>query len=301
MAEVPIVFPTKFIFFAFSDAIPTVQCAIEDGSLHLFTPNDHEFGLSESVIVNESTSTNVSKERRRVDEIFALVGKEGKGIELLEPPKVVILTELFPHQKEGLGWLVHRENSQDLPLFWKEKNGAFLKVLRNHLTNDRLEPLKGGIFGDDMGLGKTLTLLSLIASNKLVSSVSYTLVDDVGTSRARKHKSGNKRVVSSRKKHKIDVDDYNGGFLDRKYKVSSPKTTLVVCPSLVLTTWIAQLEQHTRPGSLQVYLYHAEHKKEVDLLLSHDIVLTAYKTLALEFSSSHSPLKEIEWLRVILD
>ncbi|KAI0498625.1 hypothetical protein KFK09_019515 [Dendrobium nobile] len=128
-----------------------------------------------------------------------------------------------------------------------------------------------------MGLGKTLTLLSLIASNKPCRSVSYTLVDDVGTSSAKKHKSGNKRVVSS------------------------PKTTLVVCPSSVLTTWIAQLEQHTRPGCLQVYLYHGERKKEVDLLLSHDIVLTTYKTLALEFSSSHSPLKEIEWLRVILD
>ncbi|KAL0910698.1 hypothetical protein M5K25_018779 [Dendrobium thyrsiflorum] len=293
--------PCQIHIFAVPDAIPTVQCAIEDGGLHLFTPDDHEFGLSESVIVNESTSSNASKERRRVDEIFALVGKEEKGIEHLEPPKDIVLTELFPHQKEGLGWLVCRENSQDLPLFWKEKNGGFLNVLTNHLTNDRPEPLRGGIFADDMGLGKTLTLLSLIASNKPGSSVSYTLVDDVGTSSARKHKSSNKRIVSSRKKRKADVDDYNGGLLDSRDKVSSPKTTLVVCPSSVLTTWIAQLEQHTRPGSLQVYLYHGERKKEVELLLSHDIVLTTYKTLALEFSSSQSPLKEIEWLRVILD
>ncbi|KAI0498647.1 hypothetical protein KFK09_019537 [Dendrobium nobile] len=260
--------PYQIHIFALPDAIPTVQCGIEDGSHHLFTPNDHEFGLSESVILNESTYTNVSKERRRVNEIFALVVMEGKGIELLEPPKDVILMEFFPHQKEGLGWLVHRENSQDLPLFWKEKNGAFLNVLTNHLTNDRPEPLKGGIFDDDMGLGENLTLLSLIASNKLVSSVSYTLVDDVGSFSARKHKSGNKRVVSSRKKRKIDVNDYNGGILDRKDKV---------------------------------YLYHGERKKEVDFLLSHHIVLTIYKTLALEFSSSHSALKEIEWLRVILD
>ncbi|PKU75436.1 Putative SWI/SNF-related matrix-associated actin-dependent regulator of chromatin subfamily A member 3-like 1 [Dendrobium catenatum] len=131
-----------------------------------------------------------------------LVAEEGKGIELLEPPKDVILTKLFPHQKEGLGWLVHRENSQDLPLFWKEKNGAFLNVLTNHLTNDR---------------------------------------------------QSRSRVES------------------------------------LLMTWD------------WVYLYHGERKKEVDLLLCHDIVLTTYKTLALEFRSSHSPLKEIEWLRVILD
>lgn len=197
-----------------------------------------------------------------------------------------------------MGWLVHRENSQDLPLFWKEKNGAFLNVLTNHQTNERPEPLRGGIFADDMGLGKTLTLLSLIASNKPGTSVSYTMVNDVGTSSGtRKRKSGNKRAVGSRKKRKADV----GGFLDSKDEVLGPKTTLVVCPSSVLTTWIAQLEKHTRPGSLQVYLYHGERRKEVDLLLRHDIVLTTYKTLALEFSSPQSPLKEIEWLRVILD
>ncbi|XP_020592871.1 putative SWI/SNF-related matrix-associated actin-dependent regulator of chromatin subfamily A member 3-like 1 [Phalaenopsis equestris] len=283
--------PCQIHIFALPNAIPTVQCAIEDGGLHLFTPDDHEFTLSESAIVKESAYSNASKERRRIDEIFALVGKERKGIERLEPPKDVILTELFDHQKEGLGWLVHRENSKDLPLFWKEKNGGFLNVLTNHLTNERPEPLRGGMFADDMGLGKTLTLLSLIASAKAGASVSYAMVDDVGTSSGtRKRRSGNKRAVGSRKKLKADVDELLG-----------TKTTLVVCPSSVLTTWITQLEQHTRAGSLQVYLYHGERIKEVKFLLRHDILLTTYKTLALEFSSPQSPLKEIEWARVILD
>ncbi|KAK8959651.1 hypothetical protein KSP40_PGU000028 [Platanthera guangdongensis] len=123
-----------------------------DGGLHLFTPYDHAFGLSESVIVKETTSTNASKERRRIDDIFALVGKDGKQIEALDPPKNVILTDLFPHQKEGLGWLVFMENSQDLPPFWQQKNGHYLNVLTNHQANERPEPLRGGIFADDMGL-----------------------------------------------------------------------------------------------------------------------------------------------------
>ncbi|KAG0496425.1 hypothetical protein HPP92_001116 [Vanilla planifolia] len=90
-------------------------------------------------------------------------------------------------------------------------------------------------------------------------------------------------------------------FCSTKMKLFSTKTTLVVCPSSVLTTWIAQLEQHTRPGSLQVYLYHGDRTKDMEVLLRHDIILTTYKTLSLEFSSPASPLKEIEWLRVILD
>ncbi|KAK8960712.1 hypothetical protein KSP40_PGU007514 [Platanthera guangdongensis] len=278
--------PCQIHIFALPDAIPTVQCAIMDGGLHLFTPDDHEFGLSESVIVKETTSTNASKERRRIDDIFALVGKDGKQIEALDPPKNVVLTDLFPHQKEGLGWLVFMENSQDLPPFWQQKNGHYLNVLTNHQTNERPEPLRGGIFADDMGLGKTLTLLSLIAFNSSVKDVEQ-------SSSTKKRRVGNKKQKTG-----VEKDD---SLLNGKAMILGLKTTLVVCPLSVMPTWISQLEQHTKPGNLQVYLYHGERTKEVEVLMRHDIVLTTYKTLAFELTSQRSPLMEIEWFRVILD
>jgi SWI/SNF-related matrix-associated actin-dependent regulator of chromatin subfamily A3 len=78
-----------------------------------------------------------------------------------------VLSELFGHQKEALGWMVHREESADLPPFWQEgEDGGFENVLTNQKTEKRPSPLKGGIFADDMGLGKTLTLLSLIGRTK---------------------------------------------------------------------------------------------------------------------------------------
>ncbi|PKA58989.1 Putative SWI/SNF-related matrix-associated actin-dependent regulator of chromatin subfamily A member 3-like 1 [Apostasia shenzhenica] len=292
--------PCQIHIFALPDAIPTVQCAVADGGLQLFTLDDQEFALSESVIVKEGASRNKAKERRKIDEIFALVGKDGKGIEPYEPPSDVIISELFPHQKEGLGWLVSRENSRDLPPFWEEEDGVFLNVLTNYQTSERPEPLRGGIFADDMGLGKTLTLLALIASNMPGNGVDSSSVEDVGSSFGdRKRKSSMKRAVSSRKKRKAVVD--NDGNTDSKTEALGPKATLIVCPSSVLSTWITQLEEHTKLGALRVYLYHGERSKEVEVLLRHDIVLTTYKTVALDFSSSRSPLKEIEWLRVILD
>ncbi|RWW20820.1 hypothetical protein GW17_00015046 [Ensete ventricosum] len=196
--------PCQIHLFARPDAIPIVRAAVFEGGLQLIEYDDHD-----------------------VDEIFSLVGKGDEGkIAPLEPPKEVIVSELFEHQKEGLGWL----------------------------TLERPEPLKGGIFADDMGLGKTLTLLSLIATNKP----------------GRKSRSG-------------------------------LKTTLVICPPSVLTSWITQLEEHTRPGSMKVYLYHGERTREPEELLKYDIVMTTYATLSAEFGDPSSPMKETEWFRVILD
>nr|ATG70975.1 DNA/RNA helicase protein [Cupressus duclouxiana] len=81
-----------------------------------------------------------------------------------------------------------------------------------------------------------------------------------------------------------------------------PKTTLVVCPPSVISNWVTQLEEHTNPGKLKVHLYHGDQRnREGKELCKFDIVLTTYSTLGSEFFCPGSPMKEVDWLRVILD
>ncbi|KAJ4751892.1 hypothetical protein LUZ62_086297 [Rhynchospora pubera] len=266
--------PCQIHLFARPEAEEIVRVALEEGGLQLIQPNDHEFGLSQANIVAEDK--NKKEKKRDLDKIFALVGNDERGkVSPMEPPKDVIVSELFQHQKEGLGWLFSREKSCDLPPFWEEKDGAYVNVLTNYTTQEQPQLLKGGIFADDMGLGKTLTLLSLIAATKTGGESS--VVGDRN---------------SSKKKRKRTNEDAG---------VSGSKVTLVVCPPSVFSSWITQLEEHTQPGSLKVYLYHGDRTKDKRQLLKFDIVLTTYSTLSTEFSDPNSPMKEIKWYRVILD
>ncbi|KAJ4972310.1 hypothetical protein NE237_005409 [Protea cynaroides] len=314
--------------FARIEAFPTVKSAISRGGLYLISDFDPSFGLSEAVIVKEKKA---NKEITSVDEIFNLVAAEDtKGVrEVLEPPKEVIKSELFLHQKEGLGWLVHREMSLDLPPFWKEKDGQYVNVLTNYETDKRPEPLRGGIFADDMGLGKTLTLLSLIATNKRSSSTVPSSLDTSNGSilnnleeeeeveemvaasagkRSKRGKSGKKVAAGSCKKRKINDNTLGNkgkgqlkGAKDDGSCVLGAQTTLIVCPPSVFSSWITQLGEHTRPGSFKVYMYYGERTSEVEELQKFDIVLTTYSTLATETNWAGSPIKQIEWWRVILD
>ncbi|KAJ6300665.1 hypothetical protein OIU76_021461 [Salix suchowensis] len=191
----------------------------------------------------------------------------------LEPPKNVIKSELLDHQKEGLWWLVNKEQSDELPPFWVVKDGLYLNVLTRHQTNRRPEPLHGGIFADDHGLGKTLTFLSLIAFDK-VGNVTEGTGD---------HED---RLVSMRM-----AEESSCRLVAKK--------TLVVCPSAVCSTWENQLQEHTQKGSLKLYKYSGDSRtKDAEELMKYDIVLTTYSTLV---AGGCEPLMKIEWWRVILD
>ena len=226
----------------------------------------------------------------------------------LEPPKNVIKAELLDHQKEGLWWLVNKEKSDELPPFWEVKDGSYLNVLTRHQTDRRPEPLHGGIFSDHYGSGKTLTLLSLIAFDKVTEGTGE-------EDRAVHVSSGKKRKGGGRVSEKGTGEQNMHTFLDRNIKESSvrmadesstalvAKQTLVVCPSIVCSTWENQLQEHTQKGSLKLYKYYGDSRtKDVEELKKYDIVLTTYSTLVAEgCEPTRCPLMKIEWWRVILD
>jgi len=306
--------PCQVHIFARNEAFPIVQSAILEGGLELISDGTASFALSDSVVVKEKRN---GKDVKCVDEIFKLVnenvGKIGGLVEPLEPPKDVITSELFGHQKSGLGWLVGRENSVELPPFWEERDGMYVNVLTNYQTRTRPEPLTGGIFADDMGLGKTLTLLSLIAYDKKFGGhgVEMEEIDDGDAgvrvdSRGKKSKRGGKgeRATSSasRKKRKVDSSDVSSGVDGNTGSSMESSATLVVCPPSVFSTWVTQLCEHTERGSLKLYMYYGgERTRDVEVLKKYDIVLTTYSTLSVEESEPGSPVKDMAWRRIILD
>ncbi|KAE8702468.1 hypothetical protein F3Y22_tig00110482pilonHSYRG00123 [Hibiscus syriacus] len=65
-------------------------------------------------------------ESRSLDKVFKLVEKnvsKKAAMAPVDPPNEVIISQLLLHQKEGLGWLLHKENSNELQPFWEEKGG----------------------------------------------------------------------------------------------------------------------------------------------------------------------------------
>lgn len=200
---------------------------------------------------------------------------KNRVLQPLQPPPNVIKTELLQHQKEALGWLVHRETSGDLPPFWEERDNSFVNALTNYQTNTRPEPLRGGIFADAMGLGKTLTLLSLIG---------------LDLDRRENAKRGRKRTRNGGSGSGSSSEDMESD------------ATLIVCTPSAMSTWVAQLEEHTLRGALKTYIYYGDRRTgDAEELKKYDVVLTTYSTLANELRLAEAPVKRVVWWRVVLD
>ncbi|KAK1575175.1 hypothetical protein Q3G72_003205 [Acer saccharum] len=315
--------PIQIHVFARLEMFDTIKSCFSRGELQLISGDDVSFGLSEAMVVKEK---KVGKADKSLDEIFKSLDDKKTKIVAMEPPKEVIKSELFLHQKEGLGWLFQRENSEDLPPFWEEKNRKFFNLLTNYTSDIRPEPLRGGFFADDMGLGKTLTLLSLIALDKCttfkrcsvgsnnsdlnmveeISEVEDMLissstkkrkmgrVSEKGTGRRKQCKTEDTRVDGNLKGKSVDIFDDSLGD-------SCKKMTLIVCPPSVFSTWITQLEEHTVPGMIKTYMFYGNNTTtDLEEIKKYDVVLTTYSTLTMD-SRSQNHVKNIEWWRVILD
>ncbi|KAL2320630.1 hypothetical protein Fmac_029599 [Flemingia macrophylla] len=197
-----------------------VKHSLSDSGLKLITDSNPAFTLSDAVAVKE---TKAHSHSLSLDAVFNFTTNRVIQPSKVEPPRTIITTELLRHQKEGLAWLLHRENSHDLPPFWEEKNGNFKS--------------------------------------------------QVGIDKRSKYESGVRT-----------------------------NATLVVCPPSVMSTWIAQLEEHTVPGGLKTCMYYGERRsKSVEELKKYDLVLTTYSTLSSEQLVPEMPAKKMLWRRIILD
>ena len=123
----------------------------------------------------------LESERFNPREMGEVVERFGAGEEALakmpsanDPAR--LNTGLLPYQKQGLAWLLDRENPQ-IPAvgstavvqLWKrslDNSRLFTNIATNFSIKDKEPTLaSGGILADDMGLGKTLQIIALIVAD----------------------------------------------------------------------------------------------------------------------------------------
>ncbi|KAK8134780.1 hypothetical protein PG984_006792 [Apiospora sp. TS-2023a] len=181
-------------------------------------------------------------------------------------------TTLKEYQKVAFAMMAEKERGSivgnQFPSLWNEmdtsKHGD-RKLYLNNVTGEQMirrpSPCLGGILADDMGLGKTLTTLALILES--LSAITPQKTEDPQDS-------------------------------------IKPAGTLIVVPLS---------SKHIERGSLKYLKYHGQSKSNLkNDLRDYDVVLTTYETLRREIvdepnikARSVSQLRQMEWLRVVLD
>ena len=100
-----------------------------------------------------------------LDDIFDCMSEFTKDVEA--EACAAIKSNLLPHQKKALNFMMLKENTDELPPFWEcitEGRDYFNLGTRRRIGDIPKGP-NGGILADDMGLGKTLVTISLILTN----------------------------------------------------------------------------------------------------------------------------------------
>ncbi|RYP62194.1 hypothetical protein DL771_009826 [Monosporascus sp. 5C6A] len=172
-----------------------------------------------------------------------------------------ILTPLKRHQENGVWFILNRED----PAFCDSVTSDLKALIGSRYFSHRPELCLGGIVADIMGLGKTLTMLSAVVRSKNAAAQFA-------------------KIGSCRNEPRF-----------------TRATLIVVTSRQVLDVWTSEIEKHLRPDTLRVAVFHGDSRaKTTEALVDHDVVLTTYRTLAMDWKGRRV-LQEIGWYRVVLD
>lgn len=227
--------------------------------------------------------------RADVQDVFDTVLNSSEEVPIREPSKH-IKTELYPHQKQALYFMVDKEQDHTgaehddrKDSLWKPRyreNGrkAYVHVITGEELQYKPSSSRGGILADEMGLGKTLSVLSLIC-------------DDASTSAAHE-------FAQNMKPSPIP-----SGSPMIQPTINS-RATLLICPLSTMTNWKEQIKEHfPEGGALKWTRYHGSERFEMSasMLADHDIVVTTYHIIAKDILDRRRALPYINWFRVVLD
>ncbi|KAF7083561.1 hypothetical protein CFC21_087340 [Triticum aestivum] len=165
-----------------------------------------------------------------------------------------------------------------------------------------LQLARGGILADAMGLGKTIMTIGLLLSDSSKGCV---------TTQHSTQISGEASGLGETPIQSLDsVKNLASPFSFSKLR--KPKApligggNLVICPMTLLSQWKAEIEAHTKPNSLNIYVHYGQSRpKEASFIGQNDIVLTTYGVVASEFSTEsfteNGGLYSVHWFRIVLD
>ncbi|KAK3995722.1 SNF2 family N-terminal domain-containing protein [Cladorrhinum sp. PSN332] len=236
---------------------------------HYFYPNGIMSDLRHCIgpAITDTDSVRVGQKIENVLESLGDLGAVESGIGdkdiITAINKHLVNTSLKDHQINGVRFIVGREN----PSICQDADRELWRLVDPMFMSRLQLPGLGGILADVMGLGKTLTMLSAIVYSK----------------------------CEARSVHQT-------GLGDNTALRPSAKATLVVLPSRqLLDVWNAEIMRHFLPGTLSVAVFHQHSRaKTSDELVSFDVVLTTYHTLAADWRGM-GVLQNIPWPRVVLD
>ncbi|KAK8079865.1 helicase-like transcription factor [Apiospora hydei] len=224
-------------------------------------------------------------------------------------PDSRIVTELLKHQKQGLHFMMTKEQPRKLSSigktpnsFWQLKTNvsgqqSYYNVITGQIQHQPPLETFGGILADMMGLGKTLSILSLVASTHDAAEEWSKSEPVQPRPPAPKKNQGQSR---------FNVPTPEPLALTRISRNS--RATLLVCPLTTITNWEEQIKTHIKPGTFSYYIYHGSSRiRDPKKLAQYDLVITTYGSVSTEVNARHKgragshPLEEIGWFRVVLD
>lgn len=215
-----------------------------------------------------------------------LVGSaDAYNLEEMEPPRT-LTCRLKSYQKQALYWMTQSEKGIDvekaartLHPCWAEYricderiSSLYVNIFTGEATIDfptATQMTRGGILADAMGLGKTVMTIALLLARQ-----------GRGSTQKNKHNA-----------HVNGSPQVRGG-------------TLVVCPMALLGQWKDELETHSEPDSISIFVHYGGFRtNDAEVMADHDVVLTTYGVLnaAFKHGPENSIFHRVEWYRVVLD
>ncbi|KAF6153230.1 hypothetical protein GIB67_036576 [Kingdonia uniflora] len=219
----------------------------------------------------------------------------------MDPPNTLMCV-LHPYQKEALYWMSESEEGIDveqatrtLHPCWeaynitdKRASAVYINIFSGEATTrfpSATQMARGGILADAMGLGKTVMTIALI-----LAKLGKGIPDD-------------QKVIKDVKGEDLQMGKQRKNAYQTKAQPTAKGGTLIVCPMALLGQWKDEIENHSKPGTLQVYVhYGGDRISDPKAISEHDVVLTTYGVLAAAYKeNTESIFHKVEWFRVVLD
>ncbi|MBA0768500.1 hypothetical protein Gotri_017296 [Gossypium trilobum] len=221
-------------------------------------------------------------------------------LEEMEPPHT-LMCKLRPYQKQALYWMSGWEKgidaekaAQTLHPCWsayricdERASSIYVNVFSGEATvqfPSARQMARGGILADAMGLGKTVMTIALILSR-------------LGRGNPDNEKPDSRKAdgsITTNKKRDTC------GNAPRRAKGG----TLIICPMALLSQWKDELETHSRPETISIFVhYGGDRTNDPRVISEHDVVLTTYGVLTAAYKSDaeNSIYHRVDWYRVVLD